>query len=415
MHRPKAVFSVLYIFLLFLPSVALADYQFTGSSGMQLFAVQEPATPDALFRSWTGRIQEAGPANFGASIDFLRNAEDSTDWDVILSATGSFRRGKNFLFGVSLPYIIRDPDFNESDLLDLRAFARMGLVDSPSGFGVSGELSTILPTAKSGTTAYPFSLDTPVVGVRLAFFGGKGDTKAGAGIGYQTYLQSESGDDADLIFNLWMEKLLEGPWSLVAEYAGSRHDHSGAPGDDSVTDGTLLVGLLRAHSSRTTLGVAMGTGMGEDKFADVLVTARATVRFGAVKEAKVKRKPVPKPAPEPPEREVTAPAPPPPAKKAPSPGAVTVVMMAEKVGTPEARRRVVLALRAKGYATGMDPDPGVKSTGQNILYYMPGMKEKAIEVANILALGGPLKEVRVRQSEVRIPANWLLLVLGGEK
>ena len=32
----------------------------------------------------------------------------------------------------------------------------------------------------------------------------------------------------------------------------------------------------------------------------------------------------------------------------------------------------------KGYATGRDPDPGVKSTGRNILYYMPGMLEQAI-------------------------------------
>ncbi len=426
MKKPGVFFLAAILSALFIPSVVFAAYVYPGSAVLQPLAVIEPSTPDGLFHSWTGEIDRAGRSNLGITLDFLRNEENSDDWDEILSVTGSFRRGNKLLFGFTIPYIVRDPEFNESDLLDLRAFARMRLVGSSPGFGISGELSASVPTAKEGDL-YPFTLDSPVVGVRLAFFGGAGETRVGAAFGYQSYLESETGDDADLLYNLWFEKRLNTPWSLIAEYSGSKHNHSGPPGDDEVSDGHVLIGLRSAYSSRTNFGIGVGTGVGGDSFADILVTAKATVRFGAVEGKKRERKVGKKkaaakpetvaltPAAKKPEAAVPAPAVKKPALVAPAPGSITVVMIAEGVAGGDTEKRITRALQQKGYATGKDPKPGIKSSGRNVLYYMPGMQEKALGVSRTLISGGHLKDLRVEESKVALPVNWLLLMLGGEK
>ena len=147
------IFSLaLFLGVLISGQVSHADYIFPGSAAYQPLAVMEPATPDSLFHTWTGDLEEGGRQNLGLTIDSLRNAENSKDWDTILAATLSFRTGERFLFGATLPYIVRDPDFNESDLLDTRLFARMRLSGASPAFRVSGELSAILPTAPEGTS-----------------------------------------------------------------------------------------------------------------------------------------------------------------------------------------------------------------------------------------------------------------------
>ena len=90
-------------------------------------------------------------------------------------------------------------------------------------------------------------------------------------------------------------------------------------------------------------------------------------------------------------------------------------LIAEGVTSKDTEKRITKALQQKGYATGRDPDPGVKSTGHNVLYYMPGMQEQAISISRTLAFGGHLKDLRIEESKVPITGNWLLLVLGGEK
>jgi hypothetical protein len=394
----KSTISTLAVFLvplIIIPSILHADYLYPDSAALQPLAVIEPAAPDGLFRTWTGEIDRSGRSNLGLSMDFLRSADDSDDWDAIFSATGSFRSGNKLLFGITVPYIIRDPAFNESDLLDLRAFARMKLTGRSPGFGISGELSAILPTA-GVDTQYPFTLDTPVTGLRFAFYGGTDEMRAGASIGYQSYLQTETGDDADLIYGAWLEGNLNGPWNLVAEYSGSRHLHTGPPGDGEVSDDYVLLGLRRIQSRGVDFGIAAGAGIGADSVADIRVTAAAIFRMGAVEEKGKK---------------VT------PAKRAvaPAPGDIIVVMIAEGIAGGDAEKRITRALQQNKYATGMDPRPGVRITDRTVLYHMPGMREQAIRVSRTLISGGHLMDLQIEEAKTPLARNWLLLVLGGER
>ena len=416
MRRSRLFFLSVALALFGSPSILSAGYVYPGSAGLQPLAIIEPATPDSLFHSWTGDIHRNGRSNLGASLNFLRNPDDSEDWDEILAVTGSFRSGERFFYGFTIPYIIRDPEFNESGLLDLRGFARIQLLGSSSGFGASGELSAILPTAKENAS-YPFTLDSPVMGVRLAFFGGTGETRLGMNFGYQRYVNTDSGDDSDTLYSAWMERDLSGLWSMTAEFSGSRHDHSGPPGDDNVLDACLLLGVRGAPSDKVNFGIAAGSGIGGDRSADILVTALATLKFGTVEkkaeERKIERKKtfeeekkVQKPEKEVVQRKKMA---------TPPPGTIVVVMIGEGITGKETEKRITQALQLKGYATGKDPKPGVKNTGRNVLYYMPSMLEKALDVSRNLVSGGHLKDLQVEESKVRLPGSWLLLILGGEK
>ena len=407
MTRAGALCLAFCLIGLVLPGTASADYLYPGSAALQALAVMEPATPDSLFHAWTGDLEQGGRQNLGISLDFLRNADNADDWDVVFAATGSFRSGKRLLLGLTAPYIIRDPEFNESELLDLRLFARMRLLGSAPSLRVTGEISAVVPTASEGDP-YPFTLDSTIVGGRLAFAGGSRALRTGAFIGYQSYLATESGDDADLLYGLWTEKDLRGPWSVVGEFTGSRHTHGGAPGDDDVTDSYFQVGVRRAQSERLLLGLAAGSGIGGDAAADMRVTAVAIYRFGTVKEAvagetRVEKEPVKAP-----------PAPAPKARVQPYMG-IVVVMIAEGVAARDLEKRVTRALQQKGYATGMDPSPGVKVPRKNILYYNPGMQEQAIAVSRMLVMGGHLKDLQVEESPKPLTQNWLLLIPGGGK
>jgi hypothetical protein len=414
--------------MLISPAVLWANYLYPGSAGYQPLAIIEPSTPDGLFHSWTGEMERAGRTNLGAKLDFLRNSENSEDWDVIFSATGSFRWGNNLLFGFTIPGIVRDPEFNESDLLDVRAFARKRLMGSARGFGISGELSAILPTAREDMP-YPFTLGSTVVGARLAFSTGADEMRYGLNLGYQNYLQTESGSDSDLTYSTWLEKDLNGPWLFVAEIYGSQHSHSGPPGNDNVMDNYLLAGVRRIHSEKINFGIAASTALGGDSAADFRVTALATMKFGEVEERPVEERKVeevkkveeiekieekkvePERIVEEEKKEVAP-------KKitpAPAPSAITVVMIAEGITDAQTQKRITKALQREGFATGTDPNPGIKSTGRNILYYMPGMKERALTVSRALVAGGHLKDLRIEESKVRLSGGWLLLIPGGEK
>ena len=358
MTRTAFLVSPVILILLAIPSGALADYLYRGSAVLQPLAVIEPAAPDSLFNTWTGDLELAGKKNLGFSVDNLRNEDNSKDWDVIFAATGAFKAGDNLLLGVTVPYIIRDPDYNHSELLDLRIFARRRLIGQVPAFRVSGEVSAIVPTASNGDFLYPFSLQSPVVGARLALAGGSGDLRAGVNFGYQTYLATESGDDSDLLYGLWIEKKLKGPWMMAGVYSSSQHTHSGAPGNDEVLDSNVQFGISRLQSDVTELGLAVGGGIGADSVADIRVTATATFRFGvaaAVREQEkaseeaeiIKEK----------ESVRTGESP-----AAPYSGPV-VIMVAERVVNKETEKRVTKALQQKGFATGMILIPESGSPG----------------------------------------------------
>ena len=225
-------------------------------------------------------------------------------------------------------------------------------------------------------------------------------------VGYQKYLQTAAGDDSDLIYSLWMTKPLQEPWNLSVEYVGSTHSHSGAPGDDDVSDSYLSVGLKRVQSEKIVLGFSAASGVGGESVADIKIKALAQMKFGAVEKKKVQK-----------EKKVRKKEPKKKTKAKPKMAAprIIAVMIAEAVTTRDVEKRITKALQKKGYATGMDPDPGIKSKGKNVLYYMPGMQEAAIKVSRTLSFGGYLSDLRIEESPVPITGNWLLLVLGGEK
>lgn len=415
----SGAFFLSVVLVLLSPSILFADYDYQEFVGFMPLAVIEPTTPDGLFQSWTGEINRNGRSNLGISLDFMRDPDNSNNWDEIFTLTGSLRSGEKLLYGIMIPYIIRDAEFNESDLLDLRAFARMKLLGSTSGFGISGELSAILPTARENPDpTYPFTLGSPVAGVRLAVSGGTSEMRLGLNLGYQIYLQTESGDDSDMLYSAWLEMYLNGPWSMTAEFSGSRHSHTGPPGDDNVSDSIVLLGIRRAHSKKANFGIAAGSGMSGDRSADIRVKALASWKFGVVEERKLaKRKVEEKDTVQEKKKVETK------AKEvvrdkrttAPPPSAIVVVMIGEGITSRETEKRITKVLKKSGYATGTDPRPRIKGTGRNVLYYMPGMQEKALNVSKVLISGGHLKVLQVKESKVRLPGNWLMLILGGEK
>jgi hypothetical protein len=294
----------------------------------------------------------------------------------------------------------------------------MRLFGVPPAFRVSGELSTILPTAASGDL-YPFSLESPVVGVRLAFAGGSDALRAGVNVGYQNYLATESGNDSDLLYGVWMEKILQGPWTLAGVYSSSTHEHSGVPGDDKVTDSYLQLGVRRAHSDKINLGFAVGAGLGGDSVADMRIMATATFRFGeaktAMKEAGEEEKAIQKEelaAQE--EIKTEKKVQPVEAQAAPVYSGPVVVMIAEGIADKDTEKRLTKVLQKKGFATGMDPDPGIKVSSKNVLWYNAGMQEQAVSVLQALVIGGQLKDLEIRQSQKPIMRNWMVLIPGGE-
>ena len=435
MIRTGFFFLIALLCIPFLPWVGHADYLYPGSPAYQPLAVQEPATPDSLFHTWTGDLEAAGRQNLGFSMDFLRNANYSEDWDTIFAVTGAFRPTEKILVGATAPYIIRKADFSESDLLDLRVFTRMRLLGKAPFFRVAGELSAILPTAGKADPPYIFTLDSPVIGGRLAFAGGSKRMRAGATIGYQNYLATESGDDKDLMYGIWLERYLLGAWSFVGEIYGSRHTHNGAPGDDEVSDRYFQAGLKMAQLEGVDLGLSVGTGIGSDTASDLRLTALATVRFGMVeetaemevgsrevreesgkKEALSAQKAAVNVQEKPEEQTVTTAktAVKPSEKVAVKPSArPAVVMIAEGITDRNTERNLARALQQKGYATGMDPASGFEVPQRNVLLYNPGMHEQAVVVSRYLVSNGYLKDLHVQVSPKKITQNWLLLLPGG--
>ncbi len=435
MIRSGFFFLIAVVCILFLPCVGHADYLYPGSAAYQPLVVQEPATPDSLFHTWTGDLEAAGRQNLGFSLDFLRNANYSEDWDTIFAVTGSFRPAEKLLVGVTAPYIIRKADFSESDLLDLRVFTRMRLLGKAPFFRISGELSAILPTAGKADPPYIFTLDSPVIGGRLAFAGGSKRLRAGATIGYQDYLATQSGDDKDLMYGIWLERYLLGAWSFVGEIYGSRHTHNGAPGDDEVSDRYFQAGVKMTQLEGVDLGLSVGTGVGSDTTSDIRLTALATIRFGTVGETsemgieprEVREESGKKEAlsaqkaavnvQEIPEKQTveTEKAAVKPSEKAeikPSAG-LAVVMIAEGVTDSNTERKIARALQQKGYATGIDPASGFEIPKRNVLLYNPGMHEQAVVVSRFLVSNGYLKDLHVQESPKNITQNWLLLLPGG--
>lgn len=262
----KQILLALSIFLLAFPAVSNAKYTYQGNV-LQPLATIDPIVPGQVFKVWKPERVEEGHWSVGTSADFLRNTDNSDDIDVIFSVTGAYGLSKRLMVGGTLPYIIRDPEFNDSDLLDVRAFARYRFTGNRSGTGVGAELLASLPTAAQGGS-YPLTLDTTLLKFTLAASGTLSDWDYALNLGYQSYLESEAGDDSDLFYGFYVGKEMAPLLTGILEYSVYRHIHSEGSLEEKITDATALVGVKYQARDNLTLGLGIGSGM-SDSYAGI--------------------------------------------------------------------------------------------------------------------------------------------------
>ncbi len=260
----------LILFLLTIPVTSSAKYVYQGNS-LQPLATIDPIVPGQIFKVWRPEGIEGGRWSLGPSADFLRNTDNSDDVDVIFSITGAYGLSDRFWVGATLPYIIRDPDFNNSDLLDMRAFARYRLTGNGSGPGVGVELLASFPTAAQGGS-FPLTLDTTLLKLSLAASGTLSNWDYGLNLGYQSYLESETGDDSDIFYGFFAGREVARHLTGILEYSAARHTHSEGSLEENITEATALVGIKYQASDNLTLGLGIGSGM-SDSYADLRTQA----------------------------------------------------------------------------------------------------------------------------------------------
>jgi len=270
MLNRRSAALVLIISLIAFPSVSNAKYTYQGNSLLPLATI-DPIVPGQVFKVWRPEGIEEGRWSVGSSADFLRNTDNRDDVDVILSVTGAYGLSDRLLVGGILPYIIRDPDFNNSDLLDVRAFARYRLSGKGSGPGVGAELLASFPTAAQGGSS-PLTLDTTLLKFSLAASGTLSKWDYGLNLGYQSYLESESGDDSDLFYGFFAGREVARNLTGILEYSAARHTHSEGSLEEKITDATALVGIKYQANDNLTLGLGIGSGM-SDSYADLRTQA----------------------------------------------------------------------------------------------------------------------------------------------
>lgn len=262
----------LALLILSLPVPSAAQYTYRGKV-LQPLATIDPIAPGQAFKVWSPEAIRGGTWSLGTSSDFLRNEANNDDIDVIFSLTSAYGLTDRLMVGGVLPYVIRDPDFNESGLLDLRAFARYRISGGISGPGMGAELLASLPTAAQGGS-YPLTLDTTLLRLTLAAAGNLSGWEWGLNLGYQSYLESETGDDSDLIYGLYAGREVARNMTGLLEYSASRHTHSEGSLEEEITEATVLAGIKYRASGSLTLGLAIGSGL-SDSYADL--RSQATV------------------------------------------------------------------------------------------------------------------------------------------
>ena len=181
----KAVLGLALLFLT-LPVTSIAKFTYLGNVTGPLVSI-DPNVPGQIFNVWKPEEVEKGRWSIGTSADFLQNADNSSDIDVILSTTGAYSLNERLMVGLTLPYIIRDPDFNDSALLDMKAFARYRFTGESSGIGIGAQLLASFPTAAQGDSA-PLTLDTTLLKLSFAVSGTVTNWDFGLNLGYQSYL-----------------------------------------------------------------------------------------------------------------------------------------------------------------------------------------------------------------------------------
>ncbi|MDF1525988.1 MAG: LytR C-terminal domain-containing protein [bacterium] len=399
---------VLMTSLFILPSTSSAKYTYQGSASQPLATI-DPVVPGQVFKVWKPEAIEKGRWSAGTSADFLRNTDNGDDVDVILSVTGAYGLGDRLTVGGTFPYIIRDPEFNESDLLDLKAFARYRFTGKSSKTGVGAELLASFPTAAQGGS-FPLTLDTTLLKLSFAVSGAYPDWDYGLNLGYQSYLESESGDDSDLFYGAYAGWEISSVITGILEYSASTHTHSEGSLEEKNTDATALVGVKYRTSDSLTLGLGIGSGLA-DSFADLRTQVTLVWLPGRKKAARETTVQKTTPAEETPEK-VSIPVPPRVlggdliAVVKPGKGDV-LVQISNRSGVKGLGEKVARHLEKAGYVIPVVEEGTGDSWTGSYIYYSKGNLTPATEIKLLFARPGTLTRTQYKLKGVGV-----LLVLG---
>ncbi|UCF31005.1 MAG: LytR C-terminal domain-containing protein [bacterium] len=365
-----------------------ADYLFPGyneSGELQPLATVISATPDQLFRTWKVGGLDAGRWSLGAAGELFNRVGEEANEDLILSITGAYGFSDRFLLGTTVPFIIRDREFNDSDLLDVKVFARFRMSgEKDRGFRSAGEVLLNLPTA-GGRRHHLLSLETRVLGFKWAFSAGSVPLVWGANVGYQTYLQSVVGNDSDWLYGAYIEYELAARWTGVLELAGSTHVHKAAGDEERVSDDHVVAGVKYRPAGGPIWGAALGKGVG-DSYTDARIVGTISWTFGERSAEKPAR-----PAPQPgsvgeralPGGSAGEGVTKGPVERGPGPGRTARIEVANRSGVREATGKVVRRLEEEGFAVTVD-DRDLYQRQSTHIYYADGFLEQASDVASIL-------------------------------
>jgi hypothetical protein len=395
---------VLMISLFALPATSSAKYTYLGSASQPLAAI-DPIVPGQVFKIWRPDTIEKGRWSVGTSADFLRNTDNSDDVDVILSVTGAFGLSDRLTVGGTLPYIIRDPEFNESDLLDAKVFGRYRFTGKGTGPGVGAELLASFPTAAQGGSN-PLSLDTTLLKFSLAASGTLSNWDYGLNLGYQSYLESESGDDSDLTYGFYTGKEVARHLTGILEYSASRHTHTDGSMEEKITEATALVGVKYQASDNLVLGLGIGSGL-SDSYSD-LRSQVTLVWLPGQKKASTVVTTTGETAPE----KVFIPEPPRVlggdliASVKPGRGDV-LVQVSNRSGVKRLGQKVARYLEKAGYIIPVVEEGTGGTWDDSIIYYTRKKADLATEISGVLA--GP---DTITPAQYKLKSVGILLVIG---
>ena len=397
----------LVFLLLTLPVTSFAKYTYLGNVTGPLVTI-DPVVPGQVFNLWKPEEVEKGRWAVGTSADFLRNADNSRDIDIILSVTGAYSLSDQLMMGAIFPYIIRDPEFNNSDFLDMKVFARYKFTGKSTDSGLGVQLLASFPTAAQGGSA-PLTLDTTLLKLSFAVSGTVTKWDFGLNLGYQSYLESESGDDSDLFYGAYAGGKISPRITGIIEYSASRHTHSGDPMEEKITEATALIGVKYQTSESLTLGLGIGSGLA-DSYADLKTQATLVWVPGGTKTSQVstEMEMAGEKAPE----QIFIPQPPRIlgadliAAIKPGKGDV-LIQVSNRSGIKRLGQKVARHLEKTGYVVPVVEEGTGDKWDDSIIYYTRKKADHATEIAGMLADPGAITPARYKLKSVDI-----LLVIG---
>jgi hypothetical protein len=239
----------------------------------------------------------------------------------------------------------------------------------------------------------------------LAASGTVTDWDYGLNLGYQSYLESESGDDSDLFYGFYVGKEIAPFFTGLLEYSVYKHTHSEGSLEEEITDATALVGIKYQVSDNLQLGLGIGSGM-SDSYADFRSQATLVWLPGGKKTSKAT--PVGEVVPE----KVLIPKPPRVlgadliANIKPGRGDV-LVQISNRSGVKRLGEKMAKYLEKFGYVVPVVEEGSSDTWDNSIIYHIRKKADQATEISDIIASLDTFTPARYKLKGVSI-----LLVIG---